>query len=368
MRNLLIFLAAIILILVFSNFLKALTGRNKEPSSTNTAQKNQDEAALSIFAKNLEVPWGIQFLLDGQMLVTERPGRVRLIDKDGNMSPDPAAMISVNAKGEGGLLGITIDPDFSINQNVYLYYTFAENDGKTLNRVVRYRFEQNKLTEEKIIIDNIPGSSLHNGGRIKFGPDGMLYATTGDARNPSLSQSINSLAGKILRVDREGNIPNDNPFKNHVWTYGHRNPQGLAWDRNGNLWATEHGQSNHDEINKIEKGKNYGWPIIQGLEKENGMETPQIESGNDTWAPAGLAFIGDSLFFGGLRGMALFQFVLSEQEIKRYLESKIGRIRDVVAGPDGMLYLTTSNRDGRGVAQNDDDKILRVNPNKLSEL
>ncbi|KKQ96548.1 MAG: Quinoprotein glucose dehydrogenase [Candidatus Levybacteria bacterium GW2011_GWB1_39_7] len=357
--------------MVSFNFLKVLNG-GQNPFSTGTQKETaRKDEALFIFAKNLEVPWGIQFL-PGSILFTERPGKLWMIDVNGGKPILIAQISQVKAIGEGGLLGIASDPNFKENKNIYLYYTYEKKNENTFNRVVKYklgaRVSEWELIEEKILVDKIPGAPNHNGGRIKFGPDGMLYITTGDAQNPSFSQDTNSLAGKILRVDRQGNIPKDNPFKNHVWTYGHRNPQGLAWDNQGNLWATEHGQSNHDEVNKIEKGKNYGWPIIQGMEKENGMETPRIESGNETWAPGGAAFLGDSLFFGGLRGTALFEFNTSEQKIKKYLENKIGRIRDVVAGPDGMLYITTSNRDGRSKVLNDDDKILRVNPARLSEL
>ncbi|KKR58957.1 MAG: Quinoprotein glucose dehydrogenase [Candidatus Curtissbacteria bacterium GW2011_GWC2_41_21] len=194
-----------------------------------------------------------------------------------------------------------------------------------------------------------------------------MYITTGDAQEPSQAQDINSLAGKILRVTDEGKTASGNPFDNLVYSYGHRNPQGLAWDKDGRLWATEHGrsgiQSGLDEINLVEPGKNYGWPTIQGDEKRQGMETPQLNSGSDTWAPAGAVFVGDSLFFSGLRGQALYEAVIAGDDIsfKEHFKGEFGRIRNVVLGSDGYLYITTSNRDGRGTVKTGDDKIIKIN-------
>ncbi|OGK39728.1 hypothetical protein A3A74_04510 [Candidatus Roizmanbacteria bacterium RIFCSPLOWO2_01_FULL_35_13] len=241
---------------------------------------------------------------------------------------------------------------------------------------MRYTELDGKLSEEKIIVDQIPGNSNHNGGRIKFGPDKNLYITTGDAQEPSLAQNKNSLAGKILRVTDNGQPVTDNPFGNRTYTYGHRNPQGIDWDDSGRLWATEHGrsgiQSGLDELNLIEPGKNYGWPEIQGDESRSDMETPVINSGtNITWAPSGAAFIGDSLFFGGLRGQTLYEAFyktnvqFKKADIKEHFKGDFGRIREVIKGPDGMLYITTSNRDGRGFPKENDDKIIRINPAKL---
>ncbi|KKR39349.1 MAG: Quinoprotein glucose dehydrogenase [Candidatus Woesebacteria bacterium GW2011_GWB1_40_101] len=326
----------------------------------------KDAPATEVIAQGLDTPWSIAFLPDGNMLVTERKGTVRL-------NENPIATIK-NSKeiGEGGLLGIALDPNFSANYYVYLYYTYSESGGNTLNRVVRMKYKNNQLIDEKIIVEAIPGASNHNGGRVKFGPDGFLYITTGDAQNPSSAQDTNSLAGKILRVDENGNPAGGNPFGNRVYSFGHRNPQGITWDKNGALFETEHGPSGtetgNDEFNKIEIGKNYGWPDIRGKETKEGMVTPIAESGRtDTWAPAGLAYLNGKFYFTGLRGEALYEVTLNgaSANLKTHFKGEFGRLRDVIVGPDGMLYLTTSNRDGRGVPKAGDDKIIRINPDKL---
>lgn len=324
---------------------------------------------IETIAENLDTPWGIVFLPNKSMLFTERQGRVHLIE-NGNVTL-VATIDKAREISEGGLLGIALHPNFSSNNFVYLYYTFEERGGNTFNRVVRMTYSNKTLIDETIIVDKIPGARNHNGGRIKFGPDGFLYITTGDAEKPSQSQDINSLAGKILRATEDGLPAVGNPFNNLVYSYGHRNSQGLAWDNNGNLWATEHGRSGAlsglDELNLITAGKNYGWDIIQGDEKKEGMETPRLNSGDDTWAPAGAAFVGNSLFFAGLRGKALYESITNGNQVtlKEHLKGEFGRIRDVVLGPDNMLYITTSNQDGRGNPIADDDRIIKVNPKKL---
>lgn len=331
-----------------------------------------DTQAVKVIAENLDVPWAIAFLPEGNLLVTERSGKVLLVDKNGEQSPKLIAEIpEVKEIGEGGLLGITLHPDFLENNYVYLYYTYSELGMNTLNRVVRMVYRNDKLADQEIIIDNIPGASNHNGGRIKFGPDKMLYIGTGDAENPSQAQNKNSLAGKILRVADDGKIVG-NPFGNFVYSFGHRNVQGLAFNAEGELWATEHGRSGVlsglDEVNLIKPSKNYGWPVIQGDAKKEGMETSVKNSGNTTWAPSGAAFVGNSFFFSGLRGEALYEVVIRNDQIvdfKEHLKNQYGRLREVILGPDNLLYITTSNRDGRGKPVSSDDRIIRINPNKL---
>lgn len=343
-----------------------------ESAGTTPSETDPNAPLVSTVATNLDTPWGLVFLPDGSLLLTERSGNVRLIDSNGNLISQPVATISqVKEVGEGGLLGITLHPNFETNNFVYLYYTYSSTGENTLNRVVRMTYNNGTLSDEQIIVDNIPGASNHNGGRIKFGPDQMLYITTGDAGNPSQSQDRNSLAGKILRVTDDGKPAPDNQFQNRTYSYGHRNSQGITWDEEGRLWSTEHGrsgaQSGLDELNLIEIGNNYGWPTIQGTETQVGMVAPVLNSGSETWAPGGAAYSDGSVYFTGLRGRGLYKAKISgnSADLTKHFDGEFGRLRDVIVGPDGMLYVATSNRDGRGSPADQDDMILRVNPTKL---
>lgn len=343
--------------------------------AANPVQNTADVARVSVVATGLDTPWAIAFLPasagepTGEMLVTERKGDVRLISSSGLQENPVANISSVREIGEGGLLGIAIDPDFNSNNYIYLYYTYQENNGNTLNRVVRMTLRQAQdkpynLTDEQIIVDAIPGASNHDGGRIKFGPDKKLYIGTGDAQDPSRAQNTESLAGKILRIE-------DGRAK--VYSYGHRNVQGLTWDQNGTMFATEHGRSGvlsgFDELNLIQQGKNYGWPDSQGDTVQPGTIGPIRHSGaTNTWAPSGAAYLNNSVYFAGLRGQSLYQAVIQDNKVvdfKQHLKGEFGRIREVVVGPDNMLYITTSNRDGRGSPVSEDDRVIRVNPEKL---
>ena len=332
--------------------------------SKSTSPENNQTPAMEIVATNLDVPWALAFLPNGSILVTERKGSIKLIDKNRKISQ--VGEIKVHQNGESGMHGVAIHPNFNKNHFVYFYYTYTSSGQESQNKVVRFVFKDNGLTDPFVIVDKIPGAIFHDGGRIKFGPDGYLYITTGDALNPSLAQNKNSLAGKILRVTDDGKSAPKNPFNNLIYSYGHRNPQGIAWDTSGQLWETEHGNSATDEINFIEVGANYGWPTIRGDQKKIGMQNPKIQSGNITWAPAGAAFYKNSLFFGGLRSTTLFQLNINTLELKIHFEQEFGRIREVVLGPDNLLYITTSNRDGRGTASPDDDKIIQINPEELN--
>jgi glucose/arabinose dehydrogenase len=352
----------IFLIALFFLGLRAITASPKVPTTPNS-----DPLASTIIADKLQVPWELVFLSDKSILFTERPGRVRKLTPTGSLLETPILTVrDVKASGEGGLLGIVLHPQFAKNSFVYLYYTYSENRGDTLNKVVRYKLKNDKLFEDKIIISSIPGNSFHNGGRLKFGPDGYLYITTGDSQKPSLSQNKNSLAGKILRVTDEGQSVPGNPFNNLVYSYGHRNPQGLAWDEIGNLWETEHGSSAKDEINQIQIGGNFGWDTIVGNQTRLGMITPIINSGKETWAPSGAVYLNPYLYYAGLRSSSLFRFNTKTKELKQYLTGVYGRLRDVVLGPDGFLYLTTSNMDGRALTHLDGDKIIRIDPKSLN--
>ncbi len=325
-------------------------------------------AALRVVAEGLEVPWDIAFLPDGGMLVTERRGRLVRLAPDGTRTS--LTVPGVAPRGEGGLLGMVLHPAFSENRLLYLYQTRKGARGWE-NRVVQYRLEGDTLTEMAVLVEGIPAARYHDGGRMAWGPDGTLYITTGDAGDPPSAQDLTSLAGKILRINEDGTVPSDNPFPGSpVYSYGHRNPQGLAWDTEGRLWSTEHGPSGplaccRDELNRIVPGGNYGWPAITGAEVREGMRTPVLQSGdNITWAPASLAFWRGRLWFGGLRGESLYevQSATTTPRLYQHLRGVLGRIRTVKVGPDGALYLLTSNRDGRGRPRAGDDKLLRWAP------
>lgn len=318
----------------------------------NSGNQEPEEIAL-----NLNTPWSIVPLPGSSLLVTQRSGEVVVVSSDGN-STEIGQIDGVVEIGEGGLLGAEIHPDYSTNNLIYFYHTYRENNS-IQNRIVSYVLDQNILQNRQIIISGIPGASNHNGGRIKFGPDGHLYVTTGDAANPSLSQNTSSLAGKILRITSQGDPAPGNPFGNEVFSYGHRNPQGLAWDNQGRLWSTEHGPSTLDELNLIEIGNNYGWPTITGSQQRQGMESPLIHSGNDTWAPSGLAFANNAVYFVGLRGQALYKYDIQTENLESAFDNQFGRLRDVIFYQNN-LYLITNNTDGRGRIRSGDDKLIKT--------
>ena len=339
---------------------------------------NEIEYKIETVADNLTIPWSIDWLPEGAALFTERNGNLRMI-QDGKLIQESLLSLSV-AGVEGGMLGVAVDPDFEQNNYIYLYYTYNEFL-TTSNKVVRYQLDGKTVTEDKVLIDGIPGGPFHDGGRIQFGPDGKLYITTGDAGDPELSQDLASVAGKILRINSDGTIPEDNPWDDSpVYSIGHRNPQGIDWDELGNLVATEHGPSGwrdsaHDEINVIIPGKNYGWPDVIGDESMEGLTNPILHTGNDTWAPSGAEFYdGDKIpqwsgkyFVATLRGshLHMIDFDLENNKVishEKLFQDEFGRLRDVQTGPDGYLYILTSNQDGRGFPNSNDDRILRIVP------
>ncbi len=337
-----------------------------EPTGTKLEQglKSDPSQPPQTVAQNLTVPWEIAFLPGGDKLVTERSGTLKRIGGSNQVYN----VSGVEHVGEGGLLGLAIHPEFAQNRYIYIYQT-TKAGGGLVNRVDRYRYSESGLSEKFTIIDNITGAPNHDGGRLAFGPDKLLYITTGDAGQEDAAQDTNSLAGKILRLKGDGNLPADNPFGNAVYSYGHRNPQGIAWDDKGRLWATEHGrsglESGFDELNLIKKGSNYGWPLIEGDQKGTGMESPVAQSGaNETWAPAGLAYLDGSLFFGGLRGESLYEATISGDNVslKNHYRGEFGRLRAVASDSGRFLYISTSNTDGRGKPSPDDDRIIRFNP------
>jgi glucose/arabinose dehydrogenase len=316
------------------------------------------------------------------MIFTERPGRVRVIEK-GNLRPQPLFVVSdVEAAGESGLMSVALHPQFSSNRFLYLSYAYSEQGVRV--RVVRYRETADGLVDRKVIIENLPAARFHAGCRIRFGPDGKLYITTGDAGRRDLAQQLDSLAGKTLRLNDDGTVPQDNPFvgqqnaRPEIWTIGHRNAQGLDFQPGSNLmFQTEHGPSGFDggqggdEVNIVEKGKNYGWPTIHHNQTRAGMEVPLLEY-TPACAPASGAFYRGSaltgfkgnFFFGCLRGERLIRVSLDGRRVlgQENIVTNYGRIRDVAEGPDGFIYFSTSNRDGRGDPAQDDDRILRIVP------
>ena len=324
------------------------------------------EYEIEVIAENLEIPWEILRLPDGQILITERPGRVRILDEG-----EIATIHSVEHAGEGGLLGMALSPFYEEDGYIYLYYTYQQG-GNYYNRVARYHFEEGSLGEEEVVIENIPGDRIHNGGRIKFGPDEMLYIATGDAADPELAQDVDSLAGMILRLHPDGSIPEDNPFdQSPVYAHGIRNPQGLAWHPGtGELYSSGHGPTRLDVINHITPGSNYGWPEITCDEESSQFEQALVCYPDFTLAPSGMDFYDHEnleevpLYVAGLRGNMVMRIDFTrEGELIRQeaLFQDYGRIRTVVYH-DGSLYVATNNRDGRGVPGSEDDQILRITP------
>jgi glucose/arabinose dehydrogenase len=311
---------------------------------------------IEVVAEELRVPWSIN-KVNETFYVSERTGNIVKID-NGKMERQQVDLDKPLAKAaEAGLLGFVLDPGFPGNQKAFAYYTYENGQGQ-FNRVVVLRLEGNQWTEERILLDSIPSAAYHHGGRLKIGPDGKLYITTGDATTPELSQDVRSLNGKILRMNLDGSIPADNPYDHsYVYSYGHRNPQGLVWIGD-TLYSSEHGQSAHDEINLIKPGENYGWPVIEGNESKAGMETPLFHSGDETWAPSGMATHDGRLYAATLRGNAVREFDLGKNSTSPVITG-LGRIRDVFVEGE-YLYFVSNNTDGRGNPDVKDDKLYRV--------
>ena len=314
-------------------------------------------------ATDLAVPWGVAFMPDGDALVSERTtAEVVRVTPDGSVTTVDTVP-GVTADNEGGLLGIAVAPTFDQDRLVYAYFTTASD-----NRIVSMRLTSGGLGKPTVILEGIPRASYHDGGRLLFGPDGMLYASTGDHGVPDEAQDRGSLAGKILRMTPDGEVPDGNPFDDSlIWSYGHRNVQGLAFDDRGQLWATEFGNSEYDELNLIKAGANYGWPAFEGdggaAAVNKGFVNPLLVWSVEDASPSGLAWLDGVLYMGALRGERLWQIPVDGDRVgqaKAALQGALGRIRTVEVTPEGALWLTTSNTDGRGTARPGDDRIVSV--------
>ncbi len=324
-----------------------------------------ESKGISVVGQKLLVPWSLAFSDDGRGFFTERVGIIRSLSLNGTMPSDPLAYIRVDQIGEGGLLGLALHPNFTSNHKMYIYHTYSNASG-IFNKVLLLIENKNKIVDSMTIVDGIPGGKFHDGGRIKFGPDKKLYITTGDAEKPELAQDKKSLAGKILRVNDDGTFPNDNPFPHSpVYAYGLRNVQGLTWDPETKLmYAADHGSSGNDEINVITPGSNYGWPYEECTNGDN-YDKPLV-CFNPAIAPSGITFANSNklgykgdLILATLKGLQLRSINLTTGEQNNILVG-YGRLRDVVEAPDGSLYVLTSNTDGRGIVQENDDKILKI--------
>ena len=349
-------------------------GRGPSPTP-DSAGAMSGAVAAEVVAEGLEVPWALAFPPDGRILVAERTGRIRVV-LDGRLLEAPFAVLDVANVSESGLMGMALHPGFAENGHLFVCYTYWGDGGRPVNRVARLTDSGGAGVGHRVILDGIPGARNHDGCALGFGPDGKLYVTMGDAQEPERAQDLASLSGKVLRLDPDGGIPADNPFPGSpVYTYGHRNPQGLDWHPvTGELFITEHGPNSDDEINILQAGKNYGWPLALGETGDSRFVDP-ILSLTPTVALSGAAFYdGDTLpgewdgdfIFAALRGSHLARVVLQGPDYRvverteRLFDGKYGRLRAVAMSPDGHLYFTTSNRDGRGRPRPGDDKLLRL--------
>ncbi len=344
----------------------AQASEGREPT-TGSGPAPARRVEVSTLATDLEVPWSFAFLPDGDALVTERDsGRLLRVSPSGEIRE--VQTLPERGSGEGGLLGVAVSPDYEDDRYVYAYYTTAQD-----NRVVRFRLGG----RPRPILTGIPANTYHDGGRIKFGPDGMLYVTTGDAGETANSQDTSSLGGKILRISPDGSVPGDNPFPGSpVYSYGHRNVEGLAWDAEGRLFASEFGKNTWDEVNRIVAGENYGWPEVEGEGGEDqGYVDPITVWATSEASPSGAEILVDGaipqwegdLFVAALRGERLWRLELNARgevvEREKLLDGEAGRIRDVAQAPDGSLWVSTSNRDSYGSPVSEqDDRILRLAP------
>lgn len=334
-----------------------------EQSQSDDNQDRKETKGIETVAQGLDTPWSIAKSND-VFYLSERPGKI--IKIDGNKKNEQQVDLDkeVSTAAEAGLLGFVLAPDFKDSQEAYAYYTYEDNG--QFNRIVKLKLENDTWKDEEVLIDKIPSGQYHHGGRLKIGPDDKLYATTGDASDEQNAQDKDTLGGKILRINLDGSKPKDNPISNsYVYSYGHRNLPGIVWTPDGQMYASEHGNQANDEINEIKEGHNYGWPVIEGNEENNNMETPIFTSGSDdTWAPSGIAFKDGIIYSAALRGEGIMKFDVEKDEMKK-VATKYGRIRDVYIVNDD-LYFVSNNTDGRGNPSQNDDKMYKVSLSQLN--
>lgn len=333
-------------------------GAPAAPSTSPTARVLAPRLA-GVVARGLDVPWGLAFLPDGSALVSERDtALVKRVTPTGRVTP-VGRVSGVDGSGEGGLLGIALSPSYAEDHLLFAYFTAG-----TENRIARMTYDGAGISGQRTIFGGIPAGVVHDGGRIAFGPDGFLYVGTGEAGARTPAQDLRSLGGKILRITADGRPAPGNPFGDSpVYSYGHRNVQGLAWDAQGRLWASEFGQDTWDELNLIRPGANYGWPRVEGRAGDPRYVDPVRQWPTDDASPSGVAVAGNAVYLAGLRGERLWQVPIPGGRAgtpRAWFAGDFGRLRTVALAPDGSLWLTTSNRDGRGSPRAGDDKVIRL--------
>jgi glucose/arabinose dehydrogenase len=328
------------------------------PTTPSTSTSTTTPPRTATIATDLDVPWSVAFLPDGSALVTLRDKAQLLHLRPGRAPVSLGTIRGVRPEGEGGLLGVAVSPKFASDSSIFVYFTAAQD-----NRVVRLTFADGSATKPTVVLRGIPKAGNHNGGRLAFGPDGYLYVTTGDAGRSDRAQDRTALGGKILRITTDGRPAPGNPFAGSaVWSYGHRNVQGIAWAPDGRMYASEFGQNTWDELNLIEPGHNYGWPVVEGRGGRSGLTDPLAQWPTSDASPSGIAVLDGAVWMAALRGESLWRVPLTDNGIgtpERLLNGRYGRLRDAVAGPDGRLWILTSNT-FRGSPGDDDDQVVAL--------
>lgn len=379
---------ALYTIFLILSFCSLTFAQNARPILGEVPQKFGEEFILEpkgvtvdVWAENLEIPWSFFFLPDGDVLAAERRGVIVKVSNKTRKKTDLYKIPDVKVEVDAGLMGMAKHPDFPTQPYIYIMHTYENSQKELTSKVVRLRYENDKLSEDKIVLDHIPAAAIHLGGRISFGPDKMLYIGTGDLTTPYVAQDTTSLASKILRITADGEIPEDNPFQNSpIYSYGHRVVQGFAWHpETGMMFSSEHGPSGaevegfvkyRDEVNIIEKGNNYGYPIVVGAPNIAEYKDPVLMWNEQAFPPAGMTFYKGNLFLTSLMGQTLMRIIFEDdghtiKKTERWFaegltQGTYGRMRDVTIGPDGYLYVCTSNTDGRAETRPGDDKILII--------